>query len=422
MTAMRHFAVGVFALALGPLAACAAPSERADVLLDRADRAADARSTEDAASVEDSASDAEPLDAAVESDVVSLDADTIDADTIDAMADGRSTDATRDALDGRASDARAGEPVPASRLALLDERVGYGRNARGGQGGTLCRVRTLANAGAGSLRECVTGDVPRWVIFDVSGTINLTDFLRVGSFKTIDGRGANITIAGRSLWLDAAQHVIIENVTITSSVIPPGLAFGGDALTIFDGAHDLWIDHVSTSDCEDGLIDIVEGATDITVSWSRFSNQSKVMLIGSSGTDTRTRNSRVTLHHNFFDRTVQRHPRLRHGTVHAFNNVLRQWQSYGMSSTWDAMLLSERNVFDASASETRAVLTTSVGDPEPRGNARSSNDRLLNGATFEANNPARVLAPTYPYRAETADAALQTRVQAGAGRRNVTGL
>lgn len=421
---MRQFAVGVLTLTLGPLAACAAPVEHSDVALDRVDGA---RSTADALAVEDVVTPTDSADDAQDTDAVEVDADTLDdgsmdAVSFDAMDDVRRADAGRDVADARTVDARAGEPIPASRLALLEERVGYGRNARGGQGGTLCRVRTLANAGAGSLRECVTGDAPRWVIFDVSGTIALTDFLNVGSFKTIDGRGANITLSGRSLWLDAAQHVIVENITITNSVIPPGLTFGGDAFTIFDGAHDIWLDHVSASNSEDGLVDIVEGATDITISWSRFSNHSKVMLIGSSGTDTRTRNSRVTLHHNFFDRTVQRHPRLRHGTVHAFNNVLRQWQSYGMSSTWDAMLLSERNVFDASASEPRAIITTSVGDPEPRGNARSANDRLLNGATVEANNAARVLAPTYPYRADVADTALQTRVQSGAGWRNVTGL
>ncbi|MDP3276930.1 MAG: hypothetical protein Q8Q09_17155 [Deltaproteobacteria bacterium] len=327
-------------------------------------------------------------------------------------------DAGRDVAADRVTDARSGEAIPAARLALLRDRVGFGRNARGGEGGSLCRVRSLANSGAGTLRECVTGPTPRWVVFDVSGTIQLTDFLRIGSFKTVDGRGANVTIAGRALWLDGAEHVILANLTLTRSVIPAGLGFGGDAITMFGAAHDVWVDHCTLSDSEDGLIDMVEGATDITISWSRFQNHSKVMLVGLGGTDTAARNSRITIHHSFFDRTVQRHPRTRFGRVHAFNNFFRQWGSYGISSTWDALVFSERNVYEAGPS-TRA-LVTDLGDGEPRGNARSSGDRMLNGAVVESNNATRVLTPTYLYTAETADSALQARVQAGAGRRDVS--
>ena len=57
----------------------------------------------------------------------------------------------------------------------------------------------------------------------------------------------------------------------------------------------------------------------------------------------------MTLHHNLFDGTAQRHPLIRNATVHAYNNVLRDWTLYGMQSSTNASLWSQANVFQAAA-------------------------------------------------------------------------
>jgi hypothetical protein len=95
---------------------------------------------------------------------------------------------------------------------LLNQRVGYGRLATGGAGGSLCTVNTLANSGgsgqAGSLRHCMELSGPQWIIFSVSGVLNLTSRIQMSLTggnhdKTIDGRGANIVISAPSPITDA---------------------------------------------------------------------------------------------------------------------------------------------------------------------------------------------------------------------------
>jgi pectate lyase len=59
----------------------------------------------------------------------------------------------------------------------------------------------------------------------------------------------------------------------------------------------------------DGLLDTTNASDLVTVSWNRFVNHDKLMLIGSSDTAAADRNKlRVTLHHNLFANIGQRAP------------------------------------------------------------------------------------------------------------------
>jgi len=59
----------------------------------------------------------------------------------------------------------------------------------------------------------------------------------------------------------------------------------------------------------------------------------------------RDRIARVTLHHNYFVDTMQRNPRAQFGTFHLFNNLLENWDFYGMSFSLQARALVEGNMF-----------------------------------------------------------------------------
>jgi pectate lyase len=102
----------------------------------------------------------------------------------------------------------------------------------------------------------------------------------------------------------------------------------------------------------DGLLDITNASDLVTVSWNKFRNHDKMMLIGSSDSASADRGKlRVTLHHNLFDGIGQRAPRVRFGQVHLYNNLydVRDTPTYNYS--WgvgiESAIYAEENVFIA---------------------------------------------------------------------------
>ncbi len=314
--------------------------------------------------------------------------------------------------------ASCGEAVVADVEALVAEVQGFGERTTGGRGGEAYWVTTLADAGPGSLRAGAEAAPPRWIRFRVSGDVRLASPIRVASDKTIDGRGARIGITGHGLTIDGQSNVILENLALHDG----GDAGGAedDALHIVDRAHDVWVDHCSFSHWGDGLIDVTRESTDITVSWCRFTHHDKVMLIGASPDQPGDAVIRVTLHHNHFEGTEERHPRLRFGKVHAYNNYYDAWGSYGAASSMRGELLSQANVFRATW-HSAAIVTHAGQDPE-EGYVRSVDDLALGGARIVEREPERVFDPAAYYtsaRVDVADERLRAKVAREAGRREV---
>jgi pectate lyase len=294
------------------------------------------------------------------------------------------------------------ERVPGDVDGLLAGRLGFGGKVTGGAGGTVCVVSSLADSGAGSLRACAESAGPSWIRFGVSGEIRLGSEIEVASNKTIDGRDAKITVRGK-LEMSGVNNVVIHNIRVTGSP--------EDAVQIKGGSSNIWLDHLDLSNSGDGLIDITQGSTNVTVSWTRFTNHDKVMLLGIDGDDARPPN--VTIHHCFFDGTGQRHPRLRFGKVHMFNNYLRNWYHYGVASSDGGQTLSEANIYQA-GSDPRAVLTH-MADDANEGMVRSVGDLALNGAIITQRTPESVFTPPYGYQLQPATTTLADTIAANAG-------
>jgi pectate lyase len=295
----------------------------------------------------------------------------------------------------------------------LGRPEGFAAGTTGGQGGPTIWVTSLADTGVGTLREAVSHPGPIVVRFAVEGTITLVRKLVVGSNTTIDARGTDVTITGRGLRIAGVSNVIVTGLRI-GGVHDQGTE---DAISVLNGAHHIWIDHNELWTSEDGLIDITLGATDVTVSWNRFTAHDKVMLVTSLAGQPSS-SFRVTLHHNLFEGTSQRHPLIRNARVHAYNNVVRDFQLYGMQSSTTASLWSQGNVFQAVAGSTRRQALRSIDNYyEDYGAIRSDGDLLLNGATTTEMGRATVSLPAgYQATVEVADTRLLTAVTTGAGR------
>ncbi len=177
-------------------------------------------------------------------------------------------------------------------------------------------------------------------VIRVSGTISCSGMLRVRSNKTIIGN-SGATIAGCGLNINGNSNVIIRNINFRN--------WNDDAINVQESAKNIWIDHNSFSAGKDGAVDIKRGSDFITVSWNRVFNHDKSFLLGHSDDNASQDRGhlRVTYHHNWFDRSTQRHPRVRFGNpVHVYNNYYNANSGYGVASTEGAGVLVEANSFE----------------------------------------------------------------------------
>jgi len=313
----------------------------------------------------------------------------------------------------------SGEPVPAAKLALLSDpgRLGFGAFATGGSSGCVYHVEHLGESGPGSLRWGAESTEPLWIVFDKSGDgdIVLTSPIAFGSNKTVDGRGARITVRNFGFTISAGDsNVIIENLTFVGDM----QGSEKDAIQIADAARTIWIDHCSFSAYGDGLVDITNMATEVTVSWSVFSAHDLAVLIGGSPSQTDDASIQVTLHHNWWNQTGNYAPRLRFGKAHVLNNLIENWKTAASAVTMGGEIYSEGNIFNAG--NDKQALSTMAGNDKERGRAKSVGDSFQNGALKDETGAELVFLPrdyySYP-PAHAADLILQADIMANAGAR-----
>jgi pectate lyase len=178
------------------------------------------------------------------------------------------------------------------------------------------------------------------MIIQVSGTIAITSKQGVRPNKTIIGVGSNPTVSGGGFDFYRSSNIIVRNLTFADAE--------DDAINVGQESHHIWIDHNTFVRPVDGSIDVVRGADYVTVSWNHFAGTDKSMLIGHSdgAASTDAGHLRVSIHHNWFDGSRQRHPRVRFGEpVHVYNNYFRGNELYGVASTMNAGVLVEGNNF-----------------------------------------------------------------------------
>lgn len=216
---------------------------------------------------------------------------------------------------------------------------GFGRFARGGRGGDVYHVTTLADSGPGSLREGVTKlKGPRTIVFDVGGTIALEKSLYIQ-------HAAGLTIAGQTApgegicLRDHTFKIVDGNADVVVRYLRVRL--GDDSKTSDDAidvgnSRDVILDHVDSTWGVDGNMD-TEFLTNFTMQWCIFgwglhaSSHTKgghAMLMS-----FRKTTGNVTIHHNLLASSRNRHPSLGGGnpcnprSIFDFrNNVVYDWE------------------------------------------------------------------------------------------------
>jgi pectate lyase len=283
----------------------------------------------------------------------------------------------------------------AGQAAAAGTPTGFGAGTTGGGSATPVTVSTSS-----TLISAMQSSSP--AVVRISGMISLSGMQKVSSNKTLIGVGSGSGISGGGLNLSNVTNVIIQNLNFTGS--------SDDAINVQEAYTKNWIDHNTLSNAHDGLIDIKRASDFITVSWNRFFNHNKTMLLGHSddnGSQDRG-HLRVSYHHNWFDSTTQRHPRVRFGNpVHVYNNYYGGVTSYGVASTREAGVLVEGNYFENTADPFHLGEGSSPG-----GSLVARNNFFVNSGSGQQGGSVKAI--PYSYSLDTASSVRAT-VRNGAG-------
>ena len=220
-----------------------------------------------------------------------------------------------------------------------------------------------------------------------------------GSF-TFEGVGDDAVTNGWSFCLKTATNVEIRNFAAMNNNSTNGDDFGLQQ----DNDH-VWIhnnemyygDAGSAADQVkgDGAMDI-KLSTFVTVSYNHFVDNGKCSLLGlSEGT---TSGLYVTYHHNWFDHSDSRHPRVRFYSAHVYNNYYDGTAKYGAGSTMGSSLFIEGNYFRDAKHPMMISMqgtdvwneTTQKNDPTNMGTFSGEDGGMIKAYnnTFDASNGA----------------------------------
>lgn len=208
----------------------------------------------------------------------------------------------------------------------------------GGSLGDTVKAYTLDD-----LKKYLGSSVPYYVEFE--GKLEGNDAITITSDKTLVGTGEENYLKGIELSVNNARNVIIRNITV-SHVAPQ------DALEINGKSQNIWIDHCEFFsdknhgvDYYDGLLDIKNESSFITVSWSHFHDHYKTILISSGDQQIADTVIRVTFHHNYFNNCESRLPSIRFGKAHIFNNYYKGCNT-AVNTRMGACVRVENNYFE----------------------------------------------------------------------------
>lgn len=185
---------------------------------------------------------------------------------------------------------------------------------------------------------------------DMAGQLNSKGYLEVkgkSSCKemnmTLEGIGDDATAYGWGILVRNCGNLEIRNLGI--------MLFPDDGISLDTANCNIWVHNndifygKAGSDADqakgDGSADVKSGSTYITLSYNHFWDSGKCSLCGMKDTEEFF----VTYHHNWYDHSDSRHPRIRAASVHIYNNFFDGNAKYGVGVTKGSSAFVEANFF-----------------------------------------------------------------------------
>ncbi len=161
---------------------------------------------------------------------------------------------------------------------------------------------------------------------------------------TIEGVGNDAVIRGFGILSRAVKSVEFRNFAIMSCM--------DDCISIDTENSHVWIHHIdafygqpgSDSDQKkgDGTFDVKGNSQYVTFDNNHFWDSGKSSLCGMK---SESGPNYITYHHNWFDHSDSRHPRVRTMSVHVYNNYYDGVAKYGAGATTGSSVFVENNYF-----------------------------------------------------------------------------
>ena len=256
---------------------------------------------------------------------------------------------------------------------------------------------------------------PNPYVVTLAGLIEGADSIDITSNKTLLGVGSGAHLQGIELQVSGARNVIIRNVAV-SHVVAAGAGTANDAI-VLSGAMNVWIDRCDLysdlthgKDYYDGLLEIKNGASFVTVSRCHIHDHYKVSLISSGDEQVGDTVIRATYHHNYFHDVGSRLPSIRFGKAHVFNNYYANVpDGSGVNSRMGAVVRVEGNHFQGVENPIVFLDSARTGTWDVTGG-----NTFVNCTGSQPTTSTGQLTPPYPYTLDPV-ADVPTAVPAAAG-------
>lgn len=237
-------------------------------------------------------------------------------------------------------------------------------------------------------------------------------------------------IKGGSIQISGASNVVVRNITIQDAYDPfphhekdDGFNAQWDNIAVTNGSKNIWIDHCTLEDTMtyskveisdgshekwqnyDGLCDITKSSKNVVVSYCKFKNHDKTMLVGSGSSDIK--GGFITIHHNVFLNCGQRLPMTCYQNMHIFNNCYERDseafydQKASIAARYGSYsIIAENNYFGNGVSYCISASTKASGKCSESGNIFKSRSEKNKGLSTQEEKP---FEPNYSYFPEDAE-------------------
>ncbi len=160
---------------------------------------------------------------------------------------------------------------------------------------------------------------------------------------TIEGIGEDATIYGFGILIRNCKDVELRNFGIMQCM--------DDGISLDTDNSNIWVHHIDVFYGKnkggdqvkgDGAIDVKSDSKYVTIDNCHFWDTGKSSM---SGMKSESGPNYITYHHNWYDHSDSRHPRIRTMSVHVWNNYFDGVSKYGVGATTGSSAFVENNYF-----------------------------------------------------------------------------